>query len=136
MSFFTYESTSLDKVTDNFYGTYIISPGQYDILTDSIIEVTKTQFRIQVDTMSLNYTVAKSKLLYYENEPVNALELNLSSMSTINITPGFNELVNLVTNLLYLRPPSTIYLVYDKASNTFLLKNMNKATVARLEKIY
>jgi len=130
-------STKLDKMLDNFYGSFVILPGQFTLLDNQVLELTKDHLRIVLDgtpNKILDYSIAGSKLQYYEGQPLNALEVRIDNLNKFNVA-GYDETVNLITNLLYLRPPSVIYLTYEPGLDVFTLKNINMATLAILRKI-
>ena len=130
-------STKLDQMTDNFYGSFVILPGQFTLLDNQVLELTKEHLRIVIDgtpNKILDYSIAGSKLQYYEGQPLNALEVRIDNLNKFNVA-GYDETVNLVTNLLYLKPPSVIYLTYEPELDVFTLKNINMATLAILKKI-
>lgn len=127
----------INRMTDNFFGKYIILPGQYSLLDNQIVELTRDNLRIIIGgnpNKMLNYSVTDTRLRYYEGRPVNALEIRIDNLGKINISPG-DDLLNLVVDLLYLRTPSIIYITYDEKNNVFTLKNLNMATIAVLQKI-
>ena len=122
---------------DNFYGSFVILPGQFTLLDNQVLELTKDHLRIVLDgtpNKILDYSIAGSKLQYYEGQPLNALEVRIDNLNKFNVA-GYDETVNLITNLLYLRPPSVIYLTYEPELAVFTLKNINMATLAILRKI-
>jgi hypothetical protein len=130
-------STTIDKMTDNFFGSFVILPGQFTLLDNQVLEITKDHLRIIISgtpNKILDYSIANSKLQYYEGRPLNAMEIRIDSLNKFNVV-GFDETVNLITNLLYLRPPSVIYLTYEPDMDVFTLKNINMATLAILKKI-
>jgi hypothetical protein len=130
-------TTTIDNMTDNFFGSYVILPGQYTLLDNQVIELTKEYLRIVIagtPNKILDYSVAQTKLKYYEGQPLHALEIHIDNLNKFNV-PNYDETVNLITNLLYLRPPSVIYMTYEKDMNVFTLKNINMATIAILKKM-
>ena len=130
-------STKLDQMLDNFYGSFVILPGQFTLLDNQVLELTKDHLRIVLDgtpNKILDYSIAGSKLQYYEGQPLNALEVRIDNLNKFNVA-GYDETVDLITNLLYLRPPSVIYLTYEPELAVFTLKNINMATLAILRKI-
>ena len=130
-------STKLNQMVDNFYGSFVILPGQFTLLDNQVLDLTKDHLRIVIDgtpNKILDYSIAGSKLQYYEGQPLNALEVRIDNLNKFNIA-GYDETVNLITNLLYLKPPSVIYLTYEPELDAFTLKNINMATLAILKKI-
>ena len=137
MSSLIYDSSTIDKLTDSFFGRYIILPGQFTLLDNQAIEITKDHFRLIIagtPNKILDYGIADSKLRYYEGKPVSAIELRLDSFNKINVA-SYDETVNLITNILYLRTPTVIYLTYEKDIGVYTLKNINMATMAILKKL-
>lgn len=127
----------INQMTDNFFGKYIILPGQYSLLDNQVVELTPKNLRIIIGgnpNKMLDYSVADTRLRYYEGRPINALEIRIDNLSKININPG-DDVLNLVVDLLYLRTPSIIYMTYEERNTVFTLKNLNMATIAVLQKI-
>lgn len=127
----------INQMTDNFFGKYVILPGQYSLLDNQVIELTPNSLHIIIGgnpNKMLTYSISDTRLRYYEGRPVNALEIRIDNLSKININPG-NDILNLVVDLLYLRTPSIIYMTYEERNKVFTLKNLNMATIAVLQKI-
>ena len=127
----------INQMTDNFFGKYIILPGQYSLLDNQVVELTPKNLRIIIGgnpNKMLDYSVADTRLRYYEGRPINALEIRIDNLSKININPS-DDVLNLVVDLLYLRTPSIIYMTYEERNKVFTLKNLNMATIAVLQKI-
>jgi len=127
----------INQMRDNFFGKYIILPGQYSLLDNQVVELTPKNLRIIIGgnpNKMLDYSVADTRLRYYEGRPINALEIRIDNLGKININPG-DDVLNLVVDLLYLRTPSIIYITYEERNKVFTLKNLNMATIAVLQKI-
>ena len=127
----------INQMRDNFFGKYIILPGQYSLLDNQVVELTPKNLRIIIGgnpNKMLDYSVADTRLRYYEGRPINALEIRIDNLGKININPG-DDVLNLVVDLLYLRTPSIIYMTYEERNKVFTLKNLNMATIAVLQKI-
>lgn len=127
----------VNQMTDNFFGNYIILPGQYSLLDNQVIELTPNNLRIIIGdnpNKILEYSITDTRLRYYEGRPINALEIRIDNLSKVNINPG-DDILNLVVDLLYLRTPSIIYMTYEEKNKVFTLKNLNMATIAVLQKI-
>jgi hypothetical protein len=130
-------NTIVNEMTDNFFGKFVILPGQYSLLDNQVIELTPKNLRIIVGgnpNKMLDYSVADTRLRYYEGRPINALEIRIDNLSKVNINPG-DDILNLIVDLLYLRTPSIIYMTYEEKNKVFTLKNLNMATIAVLQKI-
>ncbi len=135
----SYEQTDsvVNQMTDNFFGKYVILPGQYSLLDSQVIELTPKNLRIIIGdnpNKMLDYSVSDTRLRYYEGRPINALEIRIDNLSKVNVKPG-DAIINLVVDLLYLRTPSMIYMTYEEKNKVFTLKNLNMATIAVLQKI-
>lgn len=129
--------TIVNQMTDNFFGKYIILPGQYSLLDNQVVELTPNNLRIIIGgnpNKMLDYSVTDTRLRYYEGQPINALEIRIDNLSKININPG-DGVINLIVDLLYLRTPSIIYMTYEERNKVYTLKNLNMATIAVLQKI-
>lgn len=129
--------TNVNQMTDNFFGKYLILPGQYSLLDNQVVELTPNNLRIIIGgnpNKMLDYSVSDTRLRYYEGQPINALEVRIDNLSKVNINPG-DGVINLIVDLLYLRTPSIIYMTYEERNNVFTLKNLNMATIAVLQKI-
>ena len=131
------DQTLLDRAIENFFGKFIILPGQYAMLDNQVIELTRNRLRIIIGgnpNKTLDYNIKDIKIRYFNAQPVNALQLNISSMDKYNMS-GADDISNLIVELLYLRAPGQIYIVYDSKMGIFMLKNINMATVAVLKKM-
>lgn len=129
--------TIVNQMTDNFFGKYIILPGQYSLLDNQVVELTPNNLRIIIGgnpNKMLDYSVTDTRLRYYEGQPINALEIRIDNLSKININPG-DGVINLIVDLLYLRTPSITYMTYEERNKVYTLKNLNMATIAVLQKI-
>lgn len=141
MSSLVYDSSEIDKLTDNYFGTYLIQPGQFALLDNQLIELTKNHLRFILagsPNRILEYNIIDFRLRYFNGQPVNALELKITGLNKYNIPGNYDETVNLITNLLYLRPPSVIYITYEpeqSGGGIYTLKNINMATLAVLTKV-
>jgi hypothetical protein len=131
------DQTVIDKMTDNMFGLFAIIPGQYILLDNQVIELSRDHLKIIIrgtPDKTLDYTIGSYQLRYFEGQPMQVLELRLTNMSKYNIT-GYDETANLVSELLYLRPPTVAYMVYEPATNAYMLKNLNLATIAVMHKL-
>jgi hypothetical protein len=137
MNSYEQNNSVINQMTDNFFGKYIILPGQYTLLDNQVIELTPNNLRIIIGdnpNKMLDYSVTDTRLRYYEGRPINALEIRIDNLSKVNINSG-DAVINLVVDLLYLRTPSLIYMTYEEKNKVFTLKNLNMATLAVLQKI-
>ena len=131
------DSSVIDKMTDNLFGVFAILPGQYTLLDNQLLELTRNNLRIVIrgtPDKILDYTIGSYQLRYFDGQPVHVLEIRLVNMGQYNII-GFDETANLVSNLLYLRTPTVAYMVYDPTNQIYTLKNLNMATVAVMRKV-
>ena len=129
--------TAQEKMNNMFFGVYMIIPGQFPLLDNQFITVDKQNLKIIVrgprDTV-YNYSVNDTKQLYYKGAPIKALEVKLDNMTSTNAT-GPNNLQNLLTMALGIRPPTIVYITFDQETGLFSLKNLQRSTIFTLQKM-
>ena len=129
--------TEQEKLNNMFYGVYMIIPGQFQLLDNQFVSFDKQNLKIIVrggvrDTI-YNYSVNSDSQLYFKGEPIKALQIRVDNMTTTNAT-GPNNLQNLLTMGLGMRPPTTLYLTFDQETGLFTLKNSQRSTIFTLQK--
>ena len=129
--------TIQEKMNNMFFGVYMIIPGQFPLLDNQFIHVDRQNLKIIVrgprDTV-YNYSVNDTKQLYYKGAPIKALEVKLDNLTTTNAA-GPNNLQNLLTMALGIRPPTIVYITFDKETGLFSLKNSQRSTIFTLQKM-
>jgi len=129
--------TAQEKMNNMFFGVYMIIPGQFPLLDNQFVSVDRQNLKIIVrgprDTV-YNYSVNDTKQLYYKGAPIKALEVKLDNMTSTNAT-GPNNLQNLLTMALGIRPPTIVYITFDQETGLFSLKNLQRSTIFTLQKM-
>ena len=129
--------TAQEKMNNMFFGVYMIIPGQFPLLDNQFIHVDRQNLKIIVrgprDTV-YNYSVNDTKQLYYKGAPIKALEVKLDNLTTTNAA-GPNNLQNLLTMALGIRPPTIVYITFDQETGLFTLKNSQRSTIFTLQKM-
>lgn len=140
-------SSQLDRDFDHFLGHYLIEPGQYQHLDNQHVELTRDQLRVVVDdpvtgAHTYLYTVGRIRFI---QDPTNnkaraqAVALTISNSAKIHQDGGTSatshQMDQLLEDILAVRVPTTLYLVYNPESGYYALKNHNYATIAVLERI-
>lgn len=129
--------TAQEKMNNMFFGVYMIIPGQFPLLDNQFIHVDRQNLKIIVrgprDTV-YNYSVNDTKQLYYKGAPIKALEVKLDNLTTTNAA-GPNNLQNLLTMALGIRPPTIVYITFDQETGLFSLKNSQRSTIFTLQKM-
>ena len=129
--------TAQEKMNNMFFGVYMIIPGQFPLLDNQFIHVDRQNLKIIVrgsrDTV-YNYSINDTKQLYYKGAPIKALEVKLDNLTTTNAT-GPNNLQNLLTMALGIRPPTIVYITFDQETGLFSLKNSQRSTIFTLQKM-
>ena len=129
--------TELEKLNNMFYGSYLILPGQFQMLDKQIVTLTKESLRILVrggsrDTV-YNFSVNEIQQMYYKGLPLKAIRIRVDSMSSVN-AEGPNNLTNLFTMALGMKTPTTLYISYDTKTDIFTLKNSQYSTIFIMRK--
>ena len=129
--------TAQEKMNNMFFGVYMIIPGQFPLLDNQFVSVDRQNLKIIVrgprDTV-YNYSINDTKQLYYKGAPIKALEVKLDNMTSTNAT-GPNNLQNLLTMALGIRPPTIVYITFDQETGLFSLKNSQRSTIFTLQKM-
>ena len=129
--------TIQEKMNNMFFGVYMIIPGQFPLLDNQFVSIDKQNLKIIVrgarDTV-YNYSINDTTQLYYKGVPIKALEVKLDNLTTTNAT-GPNNLQNLLTMALGIRPPTIVYITFDQETGLFTLKNSQRSTIFTLQKM-
>ena len=129
--------TAQEKMNNMFFGVYMIIPGQFPLLDNQFIYLDRQNMKIIVrgprDTV-YNYSVNDTQQLYYKGAPIKALEVKLDNLTTTNAS-GPNNLQNLLTMALGIRPPTIVYFTFDQETGLFSLKNSQRSTIFTLQKM-
>lgn len=129
--------TEKEKLNNMFYGLYMIIPGQFTLLDNQYVSFSKQNLKIIIqgvpDTV-YNYSINSIAQLYYRGAPIKAIEVKLDNLGSTNAT-GPNNLSNLLTMGLGMRPPTSIYMTYDNETGLFSLKNQQRSNILTLQRI-
>lgn len=129
--------TEKEKLNNMFYGLYMIIPGQFTLLDNQYLSFSKKNLKIIIQGVSdtvYNYSINSIDQLYYRGAPIKAIEVKLDNLATTNAT-GPNNLSNLLTMGLGMRPPTIIYMTYDNETGLFSLKNQQRSNILTLQRI-
>lgn len=138
--------SKLDSDFDSYLGHYIIEPGQYQHLDSQHIELTRNQLRIIIDDPASGphtflYTLGRIRFVQDPNNlnRTHAIALTVSNVSKIHSDGGnsanSHQIEQLLEDILAIRVPTTLYMVYNADSGYYALKNHNYATIAVLERV-
>jgi len=130
-------SSNVDDLYDSFFGTFKILSNQFVHLDNHNVIIKKNEFKIlnnNTEPQILSYNIENSRLRYHKNELLPSIHIKLISVNKYNIEPN-NIIVELLENVLYLTPPTSIYITYHQNNNLYSIKNMNMATLFLMEKI-
>jgi hypothetical protein len=129
--------TEKEKLNNMFYGVYLIIPGQFTLLDNQYLTFSKNNLKIILrgakDTI-YNYSVNSTQQLYYRGAPVKAMEVKLDNLATTN-AEGPNNIINLLTVGLGMRPPTSVYMTYDNTTGLFTLKNQQRSNILTLQRM-
>ena len=137
MSSLIKEFSQKHDIKHNFLGSYVILPGQFTLLDNQVINVSKDHLKIIINgtnTQIFDYSVNDIILRHYEGEALYAVEIRLDNINKFNVKDP-DEIDNLLNKYLYLQTPTIVYLTYDANLDIFALKNMNMATLFVLQKV-
>lgn len=129
--------TQKEKLNNMFYGLYMIIPGQFTLLDNQYLSFSKKNLKIIVQSSPntvYNYSINSIDQLYYRGAPIKAIEVKLDNLATTNAT-GSNNISNLLTMGLGMRPPTIIYMTYDNETGLFSLKNQQRSNILTLQRI-
>lgn len=140
--------SQLDSNFDAFLGHYIIEPGQYQHLDNQHVELTRNQLRIIIDDQSTGdahtflYTLGRIRFVQDPTNDLtraNAVALTVSNVSKIHkdggSTVSSHQMDQLLEDILSIRVPTILYMVYNPESKYYALKNHNYATIAILDRV-
>lgn len=130
-------SSNVDKTYDSFFGSFEILPGQFVHLDGYIVNIDKEHFKIIKQGYQTNihsYGINDSKLRYHNSELLYSMVMTIDNLSKFDIEPQ-DPIHDLLENVLYFRPPTTIYITYHPQQDIYSVKNINMATMFLMKKI-
>ena len=130
-------SSYINELHDSFYGTYEILNNQLIHLNDHSIIINKKEFKIisnQLEPKIITYDIETSRLRYHKSEVLPSIQIKLLSVTQYNITPN-DTVPQLLNNVLYMQPPTKIYITKHDNEGLYSVKNMNMATLFLMRKI-
>tara|TARA_Y100000389_G_C17339624_1_gene452577 strand:+ start:45 stop:464 length:420 start_codon:yes stop_codon:yes gene_type:complete len=105
-----------DNVIDLFRGRFMINPGQFPLLDNSIIEISKDKFTMVFDTAKniiFDFDIKNTITQRCEDKLSSIVELKIEKVKKFNTED--NETINeIITKLLKFKPPFSIYISYNK----------------------
>lgn len=132
----TTQDSLISQTVHNFYGTFIIIPGQFIHLDNQYVQITPTNLKIifggNPDKI-FDYNIAEIRLLRFTGSIIPVLQVRVSGLAKYNISQ-VDDTDNLLTDVLDMRAPNIFYLAYDPQLNYFTLKNSSMSTLFIMEK--
>lgn len=130
-------SSYINDLHNSFYGTYEILNNQLIHLNNHNIIINKNEFKIisnQIEPKIITYDIETSRLRYYNSEVLPSIQIKLLTVSEYNITPN-DTVSQLLNNVLYMTPPTRIYITKHDNNGLYSVKNINMATLFLMRKI-
>lgn len=130
-------NSSYDDILTSINGTFKILQGQFILLDNQTVFIDSSIFKIIIDghpTKIFNYSINNKIVRLLKGETVFVVEVKIDNVSKYNIADP-DEVDNLLTNALYIKPPTILYVIYNPYHNIFTVKNGNMATLFMMEKI-
>lgn len=132
----TTQDSLISQTVKNFYGTFIILPGQFIHLDNQYVQITPTNLKIILGgnpDKIFDYNISEIRLLRFTGSILPVLQVRVSGLAKYNITP-IDDADNLLVDVLDMRAPNIFYLAYDPQLNYFTLKNSSMSTLFIMEK--
>jgi hypothetical protein len=134
----TTQDSLVSQTVKNFYGTFVILPGQFIHLDNQYVQLTPTSLKIifggNPDKI-FEYNIAEIRLLRFTGSILPVLQVRVSGLAKYNITP-VDDTDNLLVDVLDMRAPNIFYLSYDPQLNYYTLKNSSMSTLFIMEKAH
>ena len=134
----TTQDSLVSQTVKNFYGTFVILPGQFIHLDNQYVQLTPTSLKIifggNPDKI-FEYNIAEIRLLRFTGSILPVLQVRVSGLAKYNITP-VDDTDNLLVDVLDMRAPNIFYLSYDPLLNYYTLKNSSMSTLFIMEKAH
>jgi uncharacterized membrane protein YgcG len=130
-------SSYVDRLQNSFNGTFEILNNQLIHLNDHSVIINEKEFKIvsnQIEPKIITYDIETSRLRYYNSEVLPSIQIKLLSMTQYNFTPN-DTVPQLLNNVLYMTPPTRIYITQHGNDGLYSVKNMNMATLFLMRKI-
>ena len=113
-----------DNIIDNIKGLFMISPGQFPLLDNSIIKITDDKFIIIVDdnrNIFFNYDI-KNIIPQRDlnNNLLPLVEIKVFQLKKYNMEEN-KQIEEMIHKVLKLEPPFSIYVSYNKEYNNYTI---------------
>jgi hypothetical protein len=134
----TTQDSLISQTVKNFYGTFIILPGQFIHLDNQYVQITPTSLKIILGgnpDKIFDYNISEIRLLRFTGSILPVLQVRVSGLAKYNIAP-VDDTDNLLIDVLDMRAPNIFYLAYDPQLNYFTLKNSSMSTLFIMEKAH
>ena len=108
-----------DNVIDLFRGRFMINPGQFPLLDNSIIEISRDKFTMVFDTAKniiFDFDIKNTITQRCEDKLSSIVELKIEKVKKFN-TDDNETIDEIITKLLKFKPPFSIYISYNKMGN-------------------
>lgn len=108
-----------DNVIDLFRGRFMINPGQFPLLDNSIIEISRDKFTMVFDTAKniiFDFDIKNTIPQRCEDKLSSIVELKIEKVKKFN-TDDNETIDEIITKLLKFKPPFAIYISYNKMGN-------------------
>ena len=131
------DNSTYDEILTNIQGNFIILPGQFVLLDNQLVMLNSESLNITInDTKNkiFNYNINEMIVKRLKGELTYVVQLKLDNVTKFNVNQS-DELDNLLTNLLHMKTPTTIYIIYSPNDNTFTIKNSQWGTLFIMKKI-
>lgn len=132
----TSRDSLISQTVNNFYGTFVIIPGQFIHLDNQTVQLTPNNMKIifggNPDKI-FEYNIAETRLLRFSGSILPVLQVRVSSLAKYNVTQ-VDDTDNLLVDVLDMRTPNIFYLAYNTDLDYFTLKNSSMSTLFIMEK--
>jgi len=132
----TTQDSLISQTVHNFYGTFIITPGQFIHLDNQYVQITPQNLKIIFSgnpDKIFDYNIAEIRLLRFTGSILPVLQVRVSGLAKYNVTQ-VDDADNLLIDVLDMRAPNIFYLSYDPQLDYFTLKNSSMSTLFIMEK--
>lgn len=131
-------SSRVNDVYNSFFGTFQILPEQFIHLNGYIVIIDKDFIKLikqtGIEDQIHSYSINTSKLRYHNSELLLSMIITIDNLNKFNVDNG-DPVHDLLENVLYFRPPTTIYITYHPIQDIYTVKNLNMATMFIMKKV-